>query len=152
MIYRKISFRPERIPKFKVATESKSIPKISLMPMAYENLIENAESGKIEKFVVVRILLPHLHHHREARYVPLDIVYSATSPCSGYSTVMSKKVKARKFPALEDHYEAVSVDLKPKPLVIHFYTRTRRRKRTGSFHGCSGYDTFLANLKAVSVV
>ncbi|KAI3814266.1 hypothetical protein L1987_19016 [Smallanthus sonchifolius] len=94
----------------------------------------------------------HLHPHREARYVPLDIVYSATSPCSGYSNVMSKKVKARKFPVLEDHNDAVSVDPKPKPPVIHFFSRSRHRKRTGSFHGCSGYDTFLANLKAVSVV
>ncbi|KAI3815061.1 hypothetical protein L1987_14715 [Smallanthus sonchifolius] len=65
---------------------------------------------------------------------------------------MSKKVKARKFPVQEDHNDAVSVDPKPKPPVIHFYTRSRLRKRTGSFHGCSSYDTFLADLKAVSVV
>ncbi|KAM0016091.1 putative [histone H3]-lysine(4) N-trimethyltransferase [Helianthus debilis subsp. tardiflorus] len=84
--------------------------------------------------------------HREARYVPLDIVYSATSPCTGYSNVMSKKVKAKKFTL---HNDAVSSDPKsplPKPPVIHFYTRSRCRKRTGA-----GYDTFLSNLKAVAV-
>ncbi|MED6138307.1 hypothetical protein PIB30_073073, partial [Stylosanthes scabra] len=31
------------------------------------------------------------------RYLPLDHLYSATSPCSGSSNVMSKKVKARKL-------------------------------------------------------
>lgn len=97
----------------------------------------------------------HHHHPREARYVPLDLVYSATSPCSGYSNVMSKKVKARKFPVLEDHKDGVSVDPKPpppKPPVVHFYSRCRRRKRSGNFVGQSGYDIFLSNLKTVSVV
>ncbi|KAK1439506.1 hypothetical protein QVD17_05325 [Tagetes erecta] len=63
------------------------------------------------------------HQHREARYVPLDIVYSATAPCSGYSNVMSKKVKATEF-------DDVLVDLNsplPKPPLIYVYTR----KRTG---------------------
>ncbi|KAK9053481.1 hypothetical protein SSX86_030115 [Deinandra increscens subsp. villosa] len=80
--------------------------------------------------------------NREARYVPLDIVYSATSPCSGYSNVMSKKVKARKYPPLSTD------DADPKPPVIHFYTRSRRRRRQYS----GGYDTFLSNLKALPVL
>ncbi|KAL8200017.1 hypothetical protein R6Q57_011356 [Mikania cordata] len=86
------------------------------------------------------------HPHREARYVPLDIVYSATSPCRGHSNVMSKKVKARKFSLLEDNKDVGAVSPPPKPPVINFYTRNRRRKRT------DGYSTFLSNLKAVSVV
>lgn len=80
------------------------------------------------------------HHQREARYVPLDIVYSATSPCTGYSNVMSKKVKATKF---DDLFVDLNSPL-PKPPVIHFYTRKR-------YSGCCGYDAFLDNLKAVEV-
>ncbi|XP_024961798.1 histone-lysine N-methyltransferase ATX2-like isoform X2 [Cynara cardunculus var. scolymus] len=63
--------------------------------------------------------------------------------------------QARKYPVLEDHNDAVSVDPKPppsKPPVIHVYSRCRRRKRSGSFHGPSGYDIFLSNLKTASVV
>ncbi|XP_076937993.1 histone-lysine N-methyltransferase ATX2-like [Bidens hawaiensis] len=79
---------------------------------------------------------PEQSQHPEAtRYVPLDIVYSATSPCTN---VMSKKVKAKKDVVL-------SLDL-PKPPVVYFYTRNPR------FNCTSGYDTFVSNLKAVDAV
>ncbi|KVH88382.1 FY-rich, C-terminal [Cynara cardunculus var. scolymus] len=115
---------------------------------------DEEEAPPEEQKVLIQSEEDHRHHH-QARYVPLDLVYSATSPCSGYSNVMSKKVKARKYPVLEDHNDAVSVDPKPppsKPPVIHVYSRCRRRKRSGSFHGPSGYDIFLSNLKTASVV
>ncbi|KAL5082746.1 hypothetical protein RYX36_011167 [Vicia faba] len=39
----------------------------------------------------------HTTHGTPIRYLPLDHLYSSTSPCSGSSNVMSKKVKARKL-------------------------------------------------------
>lgn len=75
------------------------------------------------------------------RYVPLDLVYSATSP-SSYSN-MSKKIKAQKF----NQNDIVSFDpTKPKPPLIYFYSRSRSRRFD------SGYDTFVSNLNNVSVV
>ncbi|KAI3819907.1 hypothetical protein L1987_13760 [Smallanthus sonchifolius] len=75
-----------------------------------------------------------------------------TCPSTSSTQLPLLLVDTRKFPVLEDHNDAVSEDPKPKSLVIHFYTRSHSRKRTGSFHGCSSYDTFLAHLKAVFLV
>lgn len=93
---------------------------------------------------------------REDRYVPLDIVYSVTSPCSGYSNVMSKKVKARKLSVIDDQEQdqdrngVVSVDSTSIsiPPVVCFYSRKRR----GRFNFMCGYDKFVANLKPNSAV
>lgn len=133
-----------------------------LSPTA-NNKHEQEESPPQEHKTLVQSEEDHNHnHHREARYVPLDLVYSATSPCSGYSNVMSKKVKARKFTVLENHNHnhndvvSVSVDpkpLPPKPPVIHVYFRCRRRSRKRTGGGGGGcYDTFLMNLKTISLV
>jgi len=87
------------------------------------------------------------------RYLPLDHLYSATSPCSGSSNVMSKKVKARKLTnnntedseiqfsngEIDDSPIEIektmskmtlfSVEDFPKPPLLFVYTR-RRRKRS----------------------
>ncbi|XP_076954625.1 histone H3-lysine(4) N-trimethyltransferase ATX1-like [Bidens hawaiensis] len=85
---------------------------------------------------------PDDQQQSSSRYVPLDTVYSATSPCTPYSNVMSKKVKAKRLP--EDLNDVVSLDLQ-KPPLVYFYSRNR-------LHCTSGYDTFVSNLKALDVV
>ncbi|XP_071696799.1 histone H3-lysine(4) N-trimethyltransferase ATX1-like [Rutidosis leptorrhynchoides] len=93
---------------------------------------------------------------REDRYVPLDIVYSTTSPCNGYSNVMSKKVKARKLSVLDDQDQdqdrngAVLVDStsKLKPPVVYIYSRKRKCR----VNFMCGFDKFIANSKAGSAV
>lgn len=86
------------------------------------------------------------------RYLPLDHLYSATSPCSGSSNVMSKKVKARKLSIttttttttndndnISDNGEIDSpLDNKkattsstvvyPKPPILYVYSRRRKRR------------------------
>ncbi|KAJ1435470.1 Zinc finger, PHD-type [Sesbania bispinosa] len=78
------------------------------------------------------------------RYLPLDHLYSATSPCSGSANVMSKKVKARKFslnnnngdsdPPLDHHHtskkttSSLPVLPPPKPPLLHVYSRRRKRR------------------------
>ncbi|KAK7273149.1 hypothetical protein RIF29_14196 [Crotalaria pallida] len=117
------------------------------------------------------------------RYLPLDHLYSATSPCrvtaSGSSNVMSKKVKARKLPPTPQN-DAVSLTPpppssspdhnhnpktapsptamspspqlpptlppKPKPPVIYFYSRRRRKtgqKEQNSANTKSFYESLL---------
>ncbi|KAK7374756.1 hypothetical protein VNO80_08193 [Phaseolus coccineus] len=79
------------------------------------------------------------------RYLPLDHLYSATSPCrvtaSGSSNVMSKKVKARKLTALAAHHHFNNLDHKKatsssssssqppssKPPLLFVYSRRRKR-------------------------
>ncbi|XP_062170462.1 histone-lysine N-methyltransferase ATX2 isoform X1 [Alnus glutinosa] len=83
------------------------------------------------------------------RYLPLDHVYSATSPCcvsvsvsaSGSSNVMSKKVKARKL--VVDDFDN-DPNSKPSPLLhrpplIHVYSRRPKR-----FHHSSLYDSLIS--------
>ncbi|XP_027353550.1 histone-lysine N-methyltransferase ATX2-like [Abrus precatorius] len=87
------------------------------------------------------------------RYLPLDHLYSATSPCrvtaSGSSNVMSKKVKARKltlnhFNHTEnaqplDHQSnkktTPSLSL-PKPPLIYVYSRRRKRRFSPTVSFC----------------
>ncbi|XP_071704627.1 histone H3-lysine(4) N-trimethyltransferase ATX1-like [Rutidosis leptorrhynchoides] len=92
---------------------------------------------------------------REDRYVPLDILYSATSSCGGYSNVMSKKVKARKLSVLDDQNQDLngvvsvnSTSKSSKPTVVYLYSRKRR----GSLNLSCSYDKFVANSKAGSAV
>ncbi|BAT83120.1 hypothetical protein LR48_Vigan03g008900 [Vigna angularis] len=79
------------------------------------------------------------------RYLPLDHLYSATSPCrvtaSGSSNVMSKKVKARKLTTLAAHHHFTNHDHKKtmssssssshppssKPPLLFVYSRRRKR-------------------------
>ena len=83
------------------------------------------------------------------RYLPLDHLYSATSPCrvtaSGSSNVMSKKIKARKLTLTHNnnnnnnnHYNnhehkkttsssSSSLALPPKPPLLFVYSRRRKR-------------------------
>ncbi|XP_050258287.1 histone-lysine N-methyltransferase ATX2 isoform X1 [Quercus robur] len=69
------------------------------------------------------------------RYLPLDHVYSATSPCrvtaSGSSALMSKKIKARKLLStnLDDNTNLSSSSLPNKPPLLYVYTRRRKRLR-----------------------
>lgn len=116
---------------------------------------DEKEAPVEEQKVLVQSEEDHRHHHREARYVALDLVYSATSPCSNYANAMSKKVKARKYLVSGVHKDAISVDpypSPPKPPVIYFYSRCRRRKRSDSSDDTSGYERFLSNLKTISAV
>ncbi|KAJ4967635.1 hypothetical protein NE237_014336 [Protea cynaroides] len=72
------------------------------------------------------------------RYLPLQHVYSATSPCvnaTGSLNVMSKKVKARKLieeplgDPPDDSGKKGSESQSQKPAVIHVYTRRAKRPR-----------------------
>ncbi|KAL6188922.1 hypothetical protein ACLB2K_040313 [Fragaria x ananassa] len=80
------------------------------------------------------------------RYLSLDHVYSATSPCvsaSGSSNVMSKKVKARKLNHFDsddvsDHHHKPLPPPPPtppehKPEVVLFYSRREKRPRHSFF-------------------
>ncbi|XP_024026210.1 histone-lysine N-methyltransferase ATX1 isoform X1 [Morus notabilis] len=100
------------------------------------------------------------------RFVPLDHVYSATSPCaSGSSNVMSKKVKARKL-LLHDRFASESPaaeqdddgDRKPqlipplprKPPIVNVYSRRSKRPRRSSANSPSFYDSMLARAESTS--
>ncbi|KAF3457075.1 hypothetical protein FNV43_RR01732 [Rhamnella rubrinervis] len=99
------------------------------------------------------------------RYVSLDHVYSATSPCvsaSGSSNVMSKKVKARKL-MIVNHFEddgdgqkettmtmtTTSVCEKPPP--IRVYTRRRKKPRHLS-ESPSFYDSLMSRTEGACEV
>ncbi|CAL5191354.1 unnamed protein product [Lathyrus oleraceus] len=98
----------------------------------------------------------HTTHGTPIRYLPLDHLYSSTSPCSGSSNVMSKKVKARKlnltanttttnnnsdddnnihfngeidYPIDDKKTTSTSmvVYAKPKPPLLYVYSRRRKR-------------------------
>lgn len=79
----------------------------------------------------------HTANDTPIKYVPLDHVYSATSPCitpSGSSTVMSKKVKARKLTITTvvhdgEGYDHLDDTLITKPPVLHVYSRRAKRNR-----------------------
>ncbi|KAK7295625.1 hypothetical protein RJT34_18536 [Clitoria ternatea] len=92
------------------------------------------------------------------RYLPLDHLYSATSPCrvtaSGSANVMSKKVKARKL--THAHFDPVdkkttsssstsssssSLPL-PRPPLLHVYSRRRKRRSSPMV---SFYDSLVGN-------
>ncbi|KAJ7979107.1 Histone-lysine N-methyltransferase [Quillaja saponaria] len=89
------------------------------------------------------------------RYLPLDHLYSATSPCrisaSGSSNVMSKKVKARKL--IINHLD--DIDLKnpsqSKPPLVHVYSRCPKRPRHSS-ENPSFYDSLVARVVPTSNV
>ncbi|XP_021804783.1 histone-lysine N-methyltransferase ATX2 isoform X1 [Prunus avium] len=72
-----------------------------------------------------------IHTSTPLRYLSLDHVYSATSPCvsaSGSSNVMSKKVKARKLNHFDDgdqNHQKPS----PKPSIVNVYSRRAKRPR-----------------------
>ncbi|KAG6667557.1 hypothetical protein CIPAW_01G108600 [Carya illinoinensis] len=93
------------------------------------------------------------------RYLPLDHVYSATSPCcvsvsvsaSGSSNVMSKKVKARKL-IVNDYDHDLDPDRKPsspsihrRPPLVHVYSRRPKTFRHSSF-----YDSVITREEATS--
>ncbi|KAH1156541.1 hypothetical protein GYH30_051373 [Glycine max] len=82
------------------------------------------------------------------RYLPLDHLYSATSPCrvtaSGSSNVMSKKIKARKLTLTHNNHfnnhdqkktapsSSSSLTLPPKPPLLFVYSRRRRKRHSPS--------------------
>jgi hypothetical protein len=90
----------------------------------------------------------HTTHGTPIRYLPLDHLYSSTSPCSGSSNVMSKKVKARKLnneiqfnngeidsQANDDEDDEKEISktttssmvVYAKPPVLYVYSRRRKR-------------------------
>ncbi|XP_020218632.1 histone-lysine N-methyltransferase ATX2 [Cajanus cajan] len=96
---------------------------------------ENGAAGEDDATVDV-----HATRGTPIRYLPLDHLYSATSPCrvaaSGSSNVMSKKVKARKLTLAHfaDHHRKTtsspptSSSLPPKPPLLFVYSRRRKRR------------------------
>jgi hypothetical protein len=78
------------------------------------------------------------------RYLPLDHVYSATSPCcvsvsvsaSGSSNVISKKVKARKLVVDDFDNDPNNKPSHPlhRPPLIHVYSRRPKRFRRSSLY------------------
>ncbi|GAB4858033.1 Mn(2+) transporter atx2 [Ancistrocladus abbreviatus] len=70
--------------------------------------------------------IDHYHNGTPIKFLPLHHVYSATSPCSGSSNVLSKKIKARKFPMI-DCFEEEGLEAKNQafsaPPVIKVYSR-----------------------------
>ncbi|KAM6566547.1 hypothetical protein CsatA_025675 [Cannabis sativa] len=95
------------------------------------------------------------------RYLPLDHLYSHTSPCltattTASSNVMSKKVKARKLNVADDERHIVddSCEGKPplikatpfsssKPPIVRVYTRRSKRPHPSS----SFYDSLIARVE-----
>ena len=99
------------------------------------------------------------------RYVSLDHVYSATSPCvsaSGSSNVMSKKVKARKL-MMVNHFEDDGDDQKETTMTmtttsvcdksppIRVYSRRRKKPRHLS-ESSSFYDSLMARTEGACEV
>ncbi|CAN6725527.1 unnamed protein product [Malus baccata var. baccata] len=86
-----------------------------------------------------------IHASTPLRYLSLNHVYSATSPCvsaSGSSNVMSKKVKARKLDDFDDG-DAGDQNLQkpsPKHSFVNVYSRRVKRPR----HCSSFFDALLA--------
>ncbi|KAK4778260.1 hypothetical protein SAY87_018447 [Trapa incisa] len=96
-----------------------------------------------------------------ARYLSLGDVYSATSPASGSSILMSKKIKARKLENCPDGIKSASgcegscideerIRRRPRdnaPL-LHVYTRRNKRPRIDdSKQGCSFVDLMVSRAK-----
>lgn len=78
---------------------------------------------------------------RTMKYLPINRLYSSTVPCinpSGSSSVMSKKVKARKFvDEIEEEEEVKQVEKKAKEPVL-VYSRRNKKPRPGSDEGGGG--------------
>ncbi|KAM0986249.1 hypothetical protein ACFX13_013702 [Malus domestica] len=93
-----------------------------------------------------------IHASTPLRYLSLNHVYSATSPCvsaSGSSNVMSKKVKARKLDDFDDG-DAGDQNLQkpsPKPSLVNVYSRRVKRPR----HCSSFFDALLARNEPAAV-
>ncbi|KAF7837087.1 histone-lysine N-methyltransferase ATX2-like [Senna tora] len=70
------------------------------------------------------------------RYLPLDHLYSNTSPCrvspSGSANVMSKKVKARKLNPTNFEVDPDQKNSLSKPPLVHVYSRRNKRPRHSS--------------------
>ncbi|KAM1270596.1 hypothetical protein ACFX13_032479 [Malus domestica] len=90
------------------------------------------------------------------RYLSLNHVYSATSPCvsaSGSSNVMSKKVKARKLDDFDDGNGSGNdgdqnlQKPSPKPSIVNVYSRRAKRPR----HCSSFFDALLARNEPAEV-
>lgn len=120
--------------------------------MAFPPQIEEngGGGGAVEEDTTIDI---HTTLGAPIRYLPLDHLYSSTSPCSGSSNVMSKKVKARKLnnnsSSINDNnnnnHNGEEIDSpidnkkttsssmvvypkpKPKPPILFVYSRRRKR-------------------------
>ncbi|XP_020247221.1 histone-lysine N-methyltransferase TRX1-like [Asparagus officinalis] len=89
---------------------------------------------------------------RTMKYLPIDRLYSSTSPCinpSGSSSVMSKKVKARKLIEEEDEEEekGEKMMVKKEPFLLVYRRRNKKKPRPcderseGDHHHQSGGDS-----------
>ncbi|XP_028759661.1 histone-lysine N-methyltransferase ATX2 [Neltuma alba] len=88
----------------------------------------------------------HTTHGTPIRYLPLDHLYSATSPCrvsaSGSSNVMSKKVKARKLNLTPFEFDPDLKNSLAKPPLLHVYSRRHKRPRH-STESLSFFDSLM---------
>ncbi|KAI4334802.1 hypothetical protein L6164_013511 [Bauhinia variegata] len=95
----------------------------------------------------------HTSRGTPIRYVPLDHLYSATSPCrvnpSGSANVMSKKVKARKLNLCHLEEDGDQKKAPEKPPLVHVYSRRRKRLRHCS-QSLSFYDSLVGRVESTS--